>query len=48
MFGIIFTFSEGKVIDNWGNLAGNIFLSSFLLIGTTITGEIFMPSPTIR
>lgn len=39
MFGIIFTFSEGKVIDRWGVLAGNIFLCCFLLIGVTVTGE---------
>uniref|UniRef100_A0A3Q3VKJ6 Major facilitator superfamily (MFS) profile domain-containing protein n=1 Tax=Mola mola TaxID=94237 RepID=A0A3Q3VKJ6_MOLML len=40
IFGIIFTISEGKIIDTWGTLEGNIFLSAFLLIGTIITGFI--------
>ncbi|XP_030299543.1 choline/ethanolamine transporter flvcr2a isoform X2 [Sparus aurata] len=40
IFGIIFTISQGKIIDKWGTLAGNIFLSIFLLIGTVITGFI--------
>ncbi|XP_053191139.1 feline leukemia virus subgroup C receptor-related protein 2 [Scomber japonicus] len=40
IFGIIFTISQGKIIDKWGTLAGNIFLSIFLLIGTIITGLI--------
>ncbi|XP_032356212.1 choline/ethanolamine transporter flvcr2a isoform X4 [Etheostoma spectabile] len=40
IFGIIFTISQGKIIDRWGTLAGNIFLSSFLLIGTVLTGFI--------
>ena len=48
MLGMIFTFSEGKLIDKWGTLAGNIFLSCFLLIGAVITGESSMPSSTIR
>lgn len=40
IFGIIFTICDEKVIDKWGTLAGNIFLTCFLLIGTIITGEI--------
>ncbi|KAM7402949.1 hypothetical protein PAMA_003734 [Pampus argenteus] len=40
IFGIIFTISQGKIIDKWGTLAGNIFLCVFLLIGTAITGFI--------
>lgn len=40
IFGIIFTISQGKIIDKWGTLAGNIFLSIFLLIGTVMTGKV--------
>lgn len=40
VFGIIFTIAQGKIIDAWGTLAGNIFLSIFLLIGTIMTGLI--------
>ncbi|XP_054652905.1 feline leukemia virus subgroup C receptor-related protein 2 isoform X4 [Dunckerocampus dactyliophorus] len=40
IFGIIFTISQGKIIDRWGTLAGNIFLCVFLLIGTVMTGLI--------
>ncbi|KAM8915703.1 choline/ethanolamine transporter flvcr2b-like [Spinachia spinachia] len=40
IFGIIFTISQGKIIDKWGTLAGNIFLCVFLLIGTALTGFI--------
>ncbi|XP_008281109.1 choline/ethanolamine transporter flvcr2a isoform X4 [Stegastes partitus] len=40
IFGIIFTISQGKIIDKWGTLAGNIFLCFFLLIGTVMTGLI--------
>uniref|UniRef100_A0A8P4GIL5 FLVCR choline and putative heme transporter 2 n=1 Tax=Dicentrarchus labrax TaxID=13489 RepID=A0A8P4GIL5_DICLA len=40
IFGIIFTISQGKIIDKWGTLAGNIFLCIFLLIGTVMTGFI--------
>uniref|UniRef100_A0A674NVA8 FLVCR choline and putative heme transporter 2 n=1 Tax=Takifugu rubripes TaxID=31033 RepID=A0A674NVA8_TAKRU len=40
IFGIIFTICDEKVIDKWGTLAGNIFLTCFLLIGTIITGLI--------
>lgn len=38
IFGIIFTISQGKIIDKWGTFAGNIFLCIFLLIGTALTG----------
>ncbi|XP_042357308.1 feline leukemia virus subgroup C receptor-related protein 2 isoform X2 [Plectropomus leopardus] len=40
IFGIIFTISQGKIIDRWGTLAGNIFLCIFLLIGAVLTGFI--------
>ncbi|XP_044185432.1 feline leukemia virus subgroup C receptor-related protein 2 isoform X3 [Thunnus albacares] len=40
VFGIIFTICQGKIIDNFGTLAGNIFLCVFLLIGTIVTGLI--------
>lgn len=40
VFGIIFTISQGKIIDAYGTLAGNIFLCVFLLIGTVMTGFI--------
>ncbi|XP_040916556.1 feline leukemia virus subgroup C receptor-related protein 2 isoform X4 [Toxotes jaculatrix] len=40
IFGIIFTISQGKIIDKWGTLAGNIFLCIFLLIGSVMTGFI--------
>ncbi|XP_051942327.1 feline leukemia virus subgroup C receptor-related protein 2 isoform X2 [Hippocampus zosterae] len=40
IFGIIFTIAEGKIIDRWGTLAGNIFLSIFILIGAIMTGFI--------
>ncbi|XP_077476840.1 choline/ethanolamine transporter flvcr2a isoform X2 [Stigmatopora argus] len=40
IFGIIFTIGQGKIIDTWGTLAGNIFLCVFLLIGSIMTGFI--------
>ncbi|XP_049917077.1 feline leukemia virus subgroup C receptor-related protein 2 isoform X3 [Epinephelus moara] len=40
IFGIIFTISQGKIIDKWGTFAGNIFLCIFLLIGSALTGFI--------
>nr|XP_020472946.1 feline leukemia virus subgroup C receptor-related protein 2-like [Monopterus albus] len=40
VFGIIFTICQGKIIDQFGTLAGNIFLCIFLLIGTVLTGFI--------
>lgn len=40
IFGIIFTIAQGKIIDKWGTLAGNVFLSVFLLTGTVLTGEL--------
>uniref|UniRef100_A0A8D3E7S2 Choline/ethanolamine transporter FLVCR1 n=1 Tax=Scophthalmus maximus TaxID=52904 RepID=A0A8D3E7S2_SCOMX len=39
VFGIIFTICQGKIIDRFGTLAGNIFLCVFLLIGTIMTGK---------
>nr|XP_020649571.1 feline leukemia virus subgroup C receptor-related protein 2-like isoform X5 [Pogona vitticeps] len=40
IFGIIFTISQGQIIDHFGTEAGNIFLCVFLFIGTIITGFI--------
>ncbi|KAK5614429.1 Feline leukemia virus subgroup C receptor- protein 2 [Crenichthys baileyi] len=40
IFGIVFTIGQGKLFDKWGTLAGNVFLCSFLLIGTIMTGFI--------
>ncbi|XP_028850071.1 choline/ethanolamine transporter flvcr2a isoform X1 [Denticeps clupeoides] len=40
VFGIIFTICQGKIIDNFGTLAGNIFLCVFLLIGSIMTALI--------
>ncbi|XP_008311129.1 choline/ethanolamine transporter flvcr2b isoform X2 [Cynoglossus semilaevis] len=40
VFGIIFTICQGKIIDKFGTLPGNIFLCVFLLIGTIMTGLI--------
>nr|XP_042714475.1 feline leukemia virus subgroup C receptor-related protein 2 isoform X2 [Chrysemys picta bellii] len=37
VFGIIFTIAQGKIIDRFGTQAGNLFLCSFLLLGTFIT-----------
>ena len=42
VFGIIFTICQGKIIDEYGTLAGNIFLCVFLLIGTIMTGRHFL------
>lgn len=42
VFGIIFTICQGKIIDHFGTLPGNIFLCVFLLIGTIMTGKTFM------
>ncbi|XP_020570311.1 feline leukemia virus subgroup C receptor-related protein 2 isoform X2 [Oryzias latipes] len=43
VFGIIFTICQGKIIDAYGTLAGNIFLCVFLLIGTVMTGPAHWP-----
>ncbi|XP_066550173.1 choline/ethanolamine transporter flvcr2a isoform X2 [Amia ocellicauda] len=40
VFGIIFTICQGKIIDRFGTLAGNIFLCAFLLLGSIMTGFI--------
>ncbi|XP_062973955.1 heme transporter FLVCR2 isoform X2 [Elgaria multicarinata webbii] len=37
IFGLIFTISEGQIIDNFGTQAGNLFLCVFLFIGMVIT-----------
>ncbi|XP_016359054.1 choline/ethanolamine transporter flvcr2a isoform X2 [Sinocyclocheilus anshuiensis] len=40
MFGIAFTILQGKIIDHFSTLAGNIFLCVFLLIGSIMTALI--------
>uniref|UniRef100_UPI00398EE403 choline/ethanolamine transporter flvcr2a isoform X2 n=1 Tax=Pristiophorus japonicus TaxID=55135 RepID=UPI00398EE403 len=40
VFGIIFTISQGKLIDHFGTVAGNIFIFVFLLVGTILTALI--------
>ncbi|KAF4084253.1 hypothetical protein AMELA_G00126590 [Ameiurus melas] len=40
VFGIIFTICQGKIIDSYSTLAGNIFLCVFLFLGTIITAFI--------
>ncbi|XP_026789510.1 feline leukemia virus subgroup C receptor-related protein 2 [Pangasianodon hypophthalmus] len=40
VFGIIFTICQGKIIDSYSVLAGNIFLCVFLFLGTLITAFI--------
>ncbi|CAL8394278.1 unnamed protein product [Arctogadus glacialis] len=40
VFGIIFTICQGKIIDTYGTLAGNIFLCVFMLIGAGLTALI--------
>lgn len=39
VFGIIFTISQGQIIDKYGILKGNIFLCVFLTLGAFLTGE---------
>lgn len=49
IFGIIFTISQGKIMDRWGTLVGNLFLCIFLLIGSVLTGkESVSSSPPVR
>lgn len=38
VFGMIFTYAQGRIIYNHGPLAGNIFIISALFLGTVITG----------
>ncbi|XP_032338307.1 feline leukemia virus subgroup C receptor-related protein 2 isoform X4 [Camelus ferus] len=40
VFGIIFTISQGQIIDNYGTLPGNIFLCVFLTLGAALTAFI--------
>ncbi|TRY88480.1 hypothetical protein DNTS_005160 [Danionella cerebrum] len=40
VFGIIFTICQGKIMDSYNTLAGNLFLCAFLLMGTVLTGFI--------
>ncbi|XP_067894530.1 heme transporter FLVCR2 isoform X2 [Heterodontus francisci] len=40
VFGIIFTIAQGKLIDHFGTVAGNIFIFVFLFVGTVITAII--------
>ena len=39
VFGIVFTISQGQIIDNYGTMPGNIFLCVFLTLGAVLTGE---------
>ncbi|XP_061610710.1 heme transporter FLVCR2-like isoform X5 [Phyllopteryx taeniolatus] len=38
VFGIVFTICQGKIIDKFGTLPGNVFLCVFLLVGAVVTG----------
>ncbi|KAI5618864.1 feline leukemia virus subgroup C receptor-related protein 2, partial [Silurus asotus] len=40
VFGIIFTICQGKIIDSYSTMAGNIFLCVFLFLGSIITAFI--------
>ncbi|XDA78692.1 hypothetical protein R6Z07F_008781 [Ovis aries] len=40
VFGIIFTISQGQIIDNYGTMPGNIFLCVFLTLGAVLTAFI--------
>ncbi|XP_067312358.1 heme transporter FLVCR2 [Pseudorasbora parva] len=40
IFGIAFTIIQGKILDNYSTLAGNIFLCVFLFIGSIMTALI--------
>ncbi|XP_003787107.1 feline leukemia virus subgroup C receptor-related protein 2 [Otolemur garnettii] len=40
VFGIIFTISQGQIIDNYGTQPGNIFLCVFLTLGAALTAFI--------
>uniref|UniRef100_A0A9L0TSQ6 Major facilitator superfamily (MFS) profile domain-containing protein n=1 Tax=Equus caballus TaxID=9796 RepID=A0A9L0TSQ6_HORSE len=40
VFGIIFTISQGQIIDNYGTMPGNIFLCVFLTLGVVLTAFI--------
>ena len=40
VFGIVFTISQGRIMDNCGTMPGNILLCVFLTLGTVLTGEL--------
>uniref|UniRef100_A0A8C9FUI7 Feline leukemia virus subgroup C cellular receptor family member 2 n=1 Tax=Pavo cristatus TaxID=9049 RepID=A0A8C9FUI7_PAVCR len=40
IFGIAFTISQGQIIDHFGTKAGNLFLCSFLFLGSIMTAFI--------
>lgn len=40
VFGIVFTISQGQIIDNHGTMFGNIFLCVFLALGSALTAFI--------
>ncbi|XP_009579401.1 PREDICTED: feline leukemia virus subgroup C receptor-related protein 2, partial [Fulmarus glacialis] len=40
IFGIAFTIGQGQIMDRFGTKAGNLFLCSFLLLGTIMTAFI--------
>lgn len=45
IFGIIFTISQGQIIDTYGTMPGNIFLCVFLTLGVALTGELGPQGP---
>lgn len=45
IFGIIFTISQGQIIDAYGTMPGNIFLCVFLTLGVALTGELGPQGP---
>ncbi|XP_061854522.1 heme transporter FLVCR2 isoform X2 [Colius striatus] len=40
IFGIAFTIGQGKIMDHFGTKAGNLFLCSFMFLGTIMTAFI--------
>jgi hypothetical protein len=42
VFGIAYTYGQGRIITAYGPLYGNIFVSVSLLIGTIITGKVYL------
>jgi MFS transporter, FLVCR family, feline leukemia virus subgroup C receptor-related protein len=39
VFGIFYTYLQGRITTQYGALPGNIFVSASLLVGTIITGN---------
>jgi MFS transporter, FLVCR family, feline leukemia virus subgroup C receptor-related protein len=42
IFGIFYTYTQGRIITKYGALAGNIFVTVSLLIGSFITGNLLI------